>query len=184
MRQIPPQGVSSLRFPPHFAAPLPCPKAARLLAPADRCAYLHSNRCTVAGEVTALAAWNAAMARPLPGIALAFKIRDAISARFGVDRIGGFSGARRDHVEAGDKLDFFRVEEVLPERLMLSARDTHLDVMTCITATPTQDGSEIAITSSVVTHNLFGRAYMVPVGLAHRVIVWATLCRITQQFGD
>ena len=174
-------------FPASFPAPQHFPNAARLLAPAQACAYLHFGHRVVAGKVTALEAWNAAMARPLPGIALAFRIRDAISARFGVAPIGGFSGARRDQVAAGDRLDFFLIEEVTPERLMLSARDRHLDVMTCITATPTQGGptaTEVAITSSVVTHNLFGRAYMLPVGPAHRLIVWATLRRISQHFGD
>jgi hypothetical protein len=180
--------MDPMSLPASFHAPLPYPDAARLLAPANECAYLHSGSRSVAGDFTALQAWNAAMARPLPGMALAFKIRDAISARFGVERISGFSGAQRDHAQVGDKLDFFLIEEITPQRLMLSARDRHLDVMTCITATPNPKGAlhrtEVAITSSVVTHNLFGRAYMLPVGVAHRLIVWATLRRIAQQFGD
>lgn len=171
-------------FPVSFPAPIGFPVDARLLAPDNRCAYLHSRSATIPAKITALEAWNAAMARPLPGVAIAFKIRDAISARFNVERIGGFSGTRRDHVEAGEKLDFFLVEEALPHRLMLSARDTHLDVMTCVTAMPALNGTKIAITSSVITHNRFGRAYMIPVGPAHRIIVYATLRRIKRHFAD
>jgi hypothetical protein len=132
----------------------------------------------VCAPLDAVGAWNAVMARPLPGMALAFRLRDAISTRFGVAAIGGFSGASRPRVAVGDRLDFFLVEEVCPERLLLSARDRHLDVLTCITATPDGAGTEVTITSSVVTHNRFGRLYMVPVAPAHRLIVFLMLARL------
>ncbi len=105
---------------------------------------------------------------------LAFKIRDTISALFGVRRIGGFSGKRRDHVREGDYLDFFLVERIEANMLVLTARDNHLDVMTCIT---TGAGS-VSITASVITKNFFGRLYMLPVGPAHRLIVWNLLKRL------
>ena len=63
--------MDPMSLPASFPAPLPYPDAARLLAPASACAYLHSGRRSVAGDLTALQAWNAAMARPLPGMALA-----------------------------------------------------------------------------------------------------------------
>lgn len=114
------------------------------------------------------------MSDPLPLMSLAFKIRDAVSARFGVKRIGGFSKVRQTSVSVGDKLDFFVLEYVAPNVLVLTERDTHLDVMTCISVNDT----EVAITSSVVVHNTFGRLYMIPVGIAHRVIVRSTLKRL------
>lgn len=165
-------------FPATYPAPTGFPGAARLLAPAPACRFCHVSRVTVAGSLDALEAWNAVMARRLPGFALAVKIRDAISARFGVERIEGFSGTQHRTVAAGEKLDFFLVEEARPERLLLTARDRHLDVMTCVTAVPAAGGTEVAITSSVVTHNLFGRLYMLPVGPAHRFIVRAMLQRL------
>ena len=168
-------------FPAPFPAPSGFPAAARLLAPAPDCRFCHLARVTVAGHLDALEAWNAVMARRLPGFALAVRIRDAISARFGVERIGGFSGAQHRAIAAGEKLDFFLVEEARPERLLLTARDRHLDVMTCVTATPCDGGTEVAITSSVITHNLFGRLYMLPVGPAHRLIVAAMLHRLRRQ---
>lgn len=45
---------------------------------------------------------------------LAFRTRDAISSLFGVKRIGGFSGTRREAVQEGDHLDFFWWSTVLP----------------------------------------------------------------------
>ena len=147
-----------------------------LVAPREKLAFYDSQSIPLPRPVTALEAWNLQMARPLPLMALAFRIRDAISARFGVKRIGGFSGRRADRVAAGDRLDFFLVERVTPQVLTLTERDRHLDVMTCITTT----GGQLAITSSVITHNLFGRAYMLPVGPAHKVIVRAMLRRLAR----
>lgn len=115
------------------------------------------------------------MADPLPGLALAFRLRDAISARFGVKRIGGFSGAPVPVPKVGDHLDFFLVEAAEPGRLTLTARDRHLEVMICVTG-----GTRLTITASVVTHNLFGRAYMLVVGPAHRLIVWIMLRRLVR----
>lgn len=86
-------------------------------------------------------------------------------------RIGGFTRQPAETVRAGEMLDFFLVEHAAPDLLVLTERDRHLDVMTCISTA----GTEVAITSSVVTHNRFGRAYMVVVGPAHRLIVWRML---------
>ena len=147
-----------------------------LVAPREKLAFYDSQSIPLPRPVTALEAWNLQVARPLPLMALAFRIRDAISARFGVKRIGGFSGQRADRVAAGDRLDFFLVERVTPQVLTLTERDRHLDVMTCITTT----SGQLAITSSVITHNLFGRAYMLPVGPAHKVIVRAMLRRLAR----
>ncbi|MES2435017.1 MAG: DUF2867 domain-containing protein [Pseudomonadota bacterium] len=98
---------------------------------------------------------------------------DQISAR-----IGGFSGAAVEAAQIGDHLDFFLIEHIDDQTLSLTARDRHLDVMTCVTVI----GCKLAITASVVTHNWFGRAYMIPVAPAHRLIVWAMLRRLRRDF--
>lgn len=92
---------------------------------------------------------------------------------FGVKRIGGFSGQQTLTVKVGDYLDFFLVEHVDDECLALTERDRHLDVMTCLSI----QGDTLSVTSSVCTHNLFGRAYMIPVGIAHPWIVRGMLKR-------
>ena len=125
-------------------------------------------------DVTALEAWNIVTARPGPLLQLAFRIRDAICALFGVKRIGGFSGTRRESVQVGERLDFFLVEHSAPDRLVLTERDRHLDVMICLSISE----RVFTITSSVVTHNAFGRAYMVPVGQVHKLIVNRDLRRL------
>ncbi len=150
------------------------PATATLVAPRDQLAYLDSQSVALAEPLTALQAWQKIMATPLPGLGLAFRIRDAISARFGVARIGGFSGKPVTNLRVGDHLDFFLVEQISDDALVLTARDSHLDVMISVTS----DGNRLAITASVITHNWFGRAYMLPVAPAHKLIVWAMLRRL------
>lgn len=150
------------------------PPHAQLVAPRSALAFLDSQSVSLPVPITALQAWRLVMAKPLPGLGVAFWLRDAISARFGVVRIGGFSGAAVGDPQVGDRLDFFLIEHIDDQVLSLTARDQHLDVMTCVTVS----GCALAITASVVTHNWFGRAYMIPVAPAHRVIVWAMLRRL------
>lgn len=153
------------------------PPEARLIGPRDTLGFLHSRSVELPGPITALEAWRRVMARPFPGIGLAFWLRDAISARFGVARIGGFSGTWVGQVRPGDHLDFFLVEAASDRLLALTARDIHLDVMIAITA----EDRRVGITASVRPHNAFGRAYMIPVAPAHRLIVWWALRQIRGQ---
>lgn len=150
------------------------PAQAQLIAPKAELIYLDSQSVTLPVAITALEAWRLVMAKPLPGLRWAFWLRDAISARFGVARIGGFSGDKVGDPQAGDHLDFFLIEHINDSVLSLTARDRHLDVMTCVTV----EGARLAITASVVIHNWFGRVYMIPVAPAHRLIVWAMLRRL------
>ena len=145
-----------------------------LVAARDRLAYFDQQKATLPRPLNATEVWNRMMRDPLPGLRLAFRLRDAISARFGVARIGGFSGRQATGVSVGDRLDFFLVEGVTDRQLVLTARDRHLDVMISTDC----DGPRLRITASVVTHNAFGRAYMMPVAPAHRWIVRAMLRRL------
>lgn len=143
------------------------PPLAELVAPRDHLSFYDSQGIDLTAPLSPGAAWNAIMAHQIPGMALAFRVRDAIAAPFGVKRIGGLSGRPTGHPEVGGMLDFFRVETSTDQVLTLTERDRHLDVMTCITIVD----QRLSITSSVMTHNLFGQAYMIPVAPAHRVIV-------------
>ena len=153
------------------SAPDPSPD---LVAPRDQLAYYDRQTLTLPHPMTPLQVWQAMMARPLPLIGLAFRIRDAIASRFGVKRIAGFSGAPVTEVAPGDRRDFFLVERSTPTALTLTERDRHLDVMIAVTV----DGCDLAITASVITHNTFGRAYMLPVAPAHKLIVRAMIRRL------
>ncbi|PAA27299.1 hypothetical protein CJU73_15165 [Pseudomonas fragi] len=147
------------------------------LRPLPELDYHDSRSVLLPVQITALQAWNLMTAEQGPLMRLAFRIRDAISSLFGVKRIGGFSGTRREVVQAGDYLDFFLVEHSAPEVLVLTERDRHLDVMTCVSLAD----RVLTITSSVVTHNTFGRLYMLPVGSAHKLIVNSYLKRLQRK---
>lgn len=148
-----------------------------LVAPPEKLSFLDRQTLALPRPLTAAEAWSRMNARPLPGLALAFRLRDAISARFGVEPIGGLSGRPAGAPRPGDKLDFFLIERAEPGILTLSARDRHLDTITCITTSDTQ----LAITSSVVTKNRFGQLYMLPVAPAHRLIVKTLLKRLSRE---
>ncbi|MFK5978014.1 MAG: DUF2867 domain-containing protein [Rhizobiaceae bacterium] len=150
--------------------------AAQLVAPVKKLYYLDSQSITLTTGLSALEAWNRVMAQPMPVMKIAFWVRDAISRCFGVKPIGGFSGTPHSNIKVGDHLDFFLVEHIEPEVLCLTARDKHLDVMTCVTT----DEHRLSITSSVITHNWFGRVYMFPVAFAHRLIVRKSLARLQE----
>jgi hypothetical protein len=155
------------------------PSPAHTLSALPDLDYYHSRSVLLPVEITTLDAWNFMRAKPGLVMRLAFRTRDAISSLFGVERIGGFSGARRETVQAGEKLDFFLVEHSAPDLLVLSVRDRHLDVMICLSITD----RVFTITSSVVTHNVFGRLYMLPVGLVHKLLVNRDLERLKRETG-
>ena len=158
------------------------PRLPDLVAPREQLAYYDQQTLTLTQALTALQVWQRVMAAPLPGLQTAFRLRDAVAARFGVKRIGGFSGRQDQTPQVGGMLDFFRVERAEPDRLTLTERDRHLDVMIAVCTTGPDAGCdagcEVSITASVVTHNVFGRLYMIPVAPAHRLIVWLLLRRL------
>ena len=149
----------------------------RTLRPPAELDYYDSRSLALPVDIAPLEAWNLMTGEPGPLMRLAFRTRDAISALFGVRRIGGFSGRRRGDVTVGDRLDFFLVEASTPEALVLTERDRHLDVMICISVVERL----LTVTASVVTHNAFGRVYMLPVGPAHKLIVDHYLRRLKRQ---
>lgn len=147
---------------------------AHIIAPIDTLDYFDQQHVELPRPVSPLEAWNIIMAQKAPLLNPAFQIRDGISSRFGVKRIGGFSGKTTQSVKVGDYLDFFLVEHIDQNTLTLTERDRHLDVMTCIS----NEGNRVSVTSSVQVHNAFGHAYMVPVGIAHKSIVRTMLRRL------
>ncbi|MFJ4441547.1 DUF2867 domain-containing protein [Pseudomonas sp. NPDC089422] len=142
--------------------------SARLVATQAELDFLHCDSIALAGPMTPIQAY-CAMTSDVPGwLAKAFRIRDFISRRFNVADIHGFSPRDPAHVPAvGEYLDFFTVEAISDQQLVLTSRDRHLAVMVCMDV----DGHCLSVTTSVRCFNTFGRLYMLPVGLAHGPIV-------------
>lgn len=159
---------------------MPPASPALTLRPLPELDYHDSRSVSLPEAITPIGAWNLMVAEPGPLMRMAFRMRDAISSMFGVKRIGGFSGKRREGVQAGDRLDFFLVEHSDPDMLVLTERDRHLDVMICLSIAD----QLLTVTASVVTQNTFGRVYMLPVGVAHKLIVSRDLRRLKRGLHD
>ena len=143
------------------------PARARIVAPLDRLDYLDIQSAELPWPVTALEAWQRMKSRRSLLFALAVRLRDVVAGCFGVAPIGGLSTTTEADPKPGDRMDFFTVDHIDLAVLALVVRDRHLDTMTCVSV----EGSTVFVTASVITHNLFGRIYMLPVGPAHRLIV-------------
>lgn len=155
------------------------PAGAQLVAEPERLNYLHTARRRLNRDMTALEAYCKTTTHSSIALRLAFLVRDRISSLFGVQRIQGFKGARpRSAPGVGERLDFFTVEAIAKDQLVLTARDTHLAVMISIDITSSSSDPLARwchITASVETYNAFGKFYMLPVAPAHKLIVWKML---------
>ncbi|MBW4985800.1 DUF2867 domain-containing protein [Mameliella sp. CS4] len=149
----------------------------RIVAPRSQLNFLDIQSVTLAEPLSPIQTYGHLSGWMAQRFGWAFRVRDALSAPFGVRPIRGFSGRKPVAATEGERLDFFLVEKATPDVLVLTGRDRHLDVMTCIACS----GRDVSITSSVVTHNAFGRLYMVVVGPMHRVIVRRSLAHMKDQ---
>jgi hypothetical protein len=101
-------------------------------------------------------------------------VRNRAVSVFGLRDVGalGAVDARPAGAYApGDRLSFFDIVSSDADELVLSADDTHLDVRIAFLKRRRDGQARYAVCSWVRTHNLLGRAYMVPVGPIHAVIV-------------
>ncbi len=98
--------------------------SAQLVAAPAELNFLHSDGIGVTAPMTAIQAY-CAMTSEVPGwLAVAFRLRDFISRRFNVATIHGFSSRNPERVPAvGELLDFFTVEAISDQQLVLTSRD-------------------------------------------------------------
>ena len=153
-----------------------------IAAPADL-DFLHSDSVPLSAPLTGLQAYCAMTSHTPAWLAGAFRLRDFISRRFNVADIQGFTPRSPEHVpKVGERLDFFTVEGISDEQLVLTSSDTHLAVMVCMDLPSEGAGApRLSVTTSVQCFNAFGRAYMVPVGLAHGPIVRRMLRNVLKE---
>jgi len=156
------------------------PLTASLLAPRSELNFLHSANAVISNEWSAFRLYCFMTAGTPKWLKGAFTVRDKISQHFNVEKIGGFSGKTPEQAPVvGEKLDFFTVQAISDQKLVLTSRDSHLAVMVSIDLIG-QDVREVFITTSVKTFNTFGRLYMLPVAPAHGAIIKFMLARLPQ----
>ena len=78
---------------------------------------------------------------------------------------------------AGDRLDIFTVKHSSPDELTLFIEDAHLDVFVSLIRADHGADKAVYMATTVNTHNLLGKVYMLFGGPFHRVLVKHQLAR-------
>lgn len=144
----------------------------RLISTPKELDYIHRSKIIVPSDLSAYDVYCQMTDDTSLLLKYAFKMRDTISALAGVKKIKGFSATKpRKPPIAGEYLDFFLVEFISNDEISLTSRDKHLSVMLSIKLKDNEtDNNEVFIATSVITHNLFGKLYMLPVAPAHNIL--------------
>ncbi|WP_287912555.1 DUF2867 domain-containing protein [Acinetobacter sp.] len=144
-----------------------------LVAPVHQLNFIHQDQQCIDKNITASQAYRLMTSTPPIWLKIAFKIRDFLSQHLGgVQPIQGFNPFVQAPLEQGGKADFFEVIKVSDRELFLQSTDKHLSVLVVLQILPyNEQKNQLKISTSVVTYNLFGKIYMLPVGMVHGAIV-------------
>ncbi|OTA20378.1 hypothetical protein Xbed_01604 [Xenorhabdus beddingii] len=153
-----------------------------LLDEKDKLDYYSQQKTVVENKRTALDVYNE-MTKEIPlWLRISFTIRDKISSLAGVKGIHGFSGKNlKETLHDGDYVDFFEIVHISDDEMCLLSKDIHLTVLLSLNISSNEDhgiGYIVTVTASVITHNFFGKMYMIPVSLAHGSIVKSMLSKL------
>lgn len=109
------------------------------------------------------------------------RLRNAVMAPFGIKGHGVLSAVPAGPAVPGQRMGLFEVVSVAPHELVLQDDDKHLVVQLSVLK-QAHDATHDKLTLSTVVHiyNTLGRAYMVFVAPAHKVIAPAVMRRATQ----
>ncbi|VXA54473.1 conserved hypothetical protein [Acinetobacter proteolyticus] len=153
-----------------------------LVAPLASLNYLHEAHQYIDKNLTVMQVYNLMTGHPPFWLRIAFKIRDFLSLKFGgVQPIKGFSSVKPENVSINEKLDFFDVVKITDKELYLQSTDKHLSVLVALQLQEhNEQENELTVTTSVITYNLFGKIYMLPVSLVHDFIVKNSLKNLNQ----
>ncbi|WP_340609819.1 DUF2867 domain-containing protein [Xenorhabdus bharatensis] len=154
-----------------------------LLNKKDQLDYYSQQHTFIKNKTTALTIYNEMTKKTPLWIRLSFAIRDRISSLAGVEKIHGFSGGHsEENVREGSSVDFFKITHISDDELCLLSEDIHLTVLVSLNILSSDNqkkDDKVTITASVITHNFFGKMYMIPVSFAHSIIVNSMLRKMT-----
>jgi hypothetical protein len=156
------------------------PSHSVLFGPSQTASYvdcvMHPLPEDCAGDALAL---YLAIMRPAPRwLNAMLVVRDRMVRPFGLKAVGGFGGNSPSRpLWAGDRLDIFTVKHSSPDELTLFIEDAHLDVFVSLIRADHGADKAVYMATTVNTHNLLGRVYMLFVGPFHRVLVKHQLAR-------
>ncbi|MBD2814872.1 DUF2867 domain-containing protein [Xenorhabdus sp. Flor] len=153
-----------------------------LLDKKDKLDYFSQQNAFIKNKVTALTVYNEMTQKTPLWLRLSFTIRDKISSFAGVKKIHGFSGGHlKETLQDGSHIDFFKIVRISDNEMCLLSKDVHLTVLISLNIFSDDNqvsGCTTTVTASVITHNFFGKMYMIPVSLTHGIIVKSMLSKV------
>ncbi|MDC9588847.1 DUF2867 domain-containing protein [Xenorhabdus sp. XENO-10] len=159
-----------------------------LLDEKDKLDYYSQQKDFIVNKMTALNIYNE-MTKEIPlWLRISFNIRDKISSLAGVKKIHGFSGENlKEILRDGNYIDFFKIVCISDDEMCLLSKDIHLAVLISLNVFSNDNhggGCIVTVTASVITHNFFGKMYMMPVSLTHASIVREMLSKVGHVLND
>lgn len=133
----------------------------------------------VHSQETATSLFHRMMMRPPRWITLLMAARNAIVKRLGLKTDTPnetFEGDHPDNYKVGDYIGFFKIEKIMPEEIVASTNDKHLDAYFSLLITDNRRG--VAMISTVKTKEKLGDIYMFFIAPFHRLIVKYLLGRL------
>lgn len=106
-------------------------------------------------------------------VMMLMRVRDAIVSLFGLKRSSDAppSVENDEPIVPGAWLGMFRVVERNEREIVAGEDDSHLDFRLSLLVDRDEEGPFVVMSTVVKFHNALGRAYFVPVGPMHRLIV-------------
>lgn len=118
-----------------------------------------------------------------PWINFLMLTRNRVVGLFGLKNLGGMRDVRTDkaveNYRIGDRVGIFTLLYLAENEVILGDNDKHLEVRVSLF----RQAAELTITTVVHNHNWLGRAYMLVVKPAHRVIVRVLLRQFLRSVG-
>ncbi|MDO4878803.1 MAG: DUF2867 domain-containing protein [Neisseria sp.] len=141
----------------------------RMAAPHRELDFLQTVETRLVQPYTAFAAYRRMTGRPPMWLAKLFKISNTIYRPFDKERVDSFGAPLPIDPQEGDMLHFFTIDEISDNRLVLTAEDSRMNVMTDIRIE--NEGKTLSLTTSIKAFNLSGKIHMIPISLMHENVV-------------
>lgn len=141
----------------------------RMAAPYRELDFFQIVETRLTQPYTAFAAYRRMTGRPPKWLINLYKICNTVYRPFSKHPVDCFGVPLPIEPEVGDILHFFTIDEISDNRLVLTAEDRRLDIVTDIRIE--NEGKTLSLTTSVKTHNLSGKIHMLPIALMHESIV-------------
>lgn len=171
------RGVTTLRA---RAVPVPAGGLAAGRLPVEHFADAYAAPVPAGTTARALAAAVFGSAPPWGAALMA--LRNVLVAPLGlVATRGRLARAAAAANGTGDRLGFFPVLADTPAELVVGLDDRHLDFRVSVRVDGGADGATGTVVTRVRFHGALGRAYFVPVGPVHRLLVPAMLRRAARR---